>query len=201
MHSILGSILSSAICAAFLSVSGAANASEFPTRTITLVLPFATGSGLDASSRILARGMQALLGQPVVVDNRTGASGTIAANLVRNASPDGHTLLLGTTNLLSFPRSVLPGRTYDPLTDFVPVGGVYRSDLVIIAPTASPIRSMADLVATARRTPGRRATARTASPRRRTSASRNSSGGRTRDWSTFHTAARRRWTWSVARST
>lgn len=74
MHSILGSILSSAICAAFLSVSGAANASEFPTRTITLVLPFATGSGLDASSRILARGMQALLGQPVVVDNRTGFS-------------------------------------------------------------------------------------------------------------------------------
>lgn len=143
------------LCVVFLLSAGASHAADFPTRTITVVLPFGTGSGLDASARILARGMQSLLGQPVVVDNKTGASGTIAANYVRSAAPDGHTLILGTTNLFSFPRSVLPGRTYDPVNDFVPVSGVYRSDLVVIVPAGSPIKTMADLVATARSNPGK----------------------------------------------
>jgi tripartite-type tricarboxylate transporter receptor subunit TctC len=74
---------------------------------------------------------------------------------VRQAPADGYTLLVGTTNLLSFPRSVLPGRTYDPEADFVPISGVYRTDLVVVVPTASPARSMVDLVEQARGKPGK----------------------------------------------
>jgi tripartite-type tricarboxylate transporter receptor subunit TctC len=99
--------------------------------------------------------MQAELGQPVIVENKTGASGTIGANFVRLAPADGYTLLMGTTNLLSFPRSVMPGRTYDPQADFVPISGLSRSDLVFIVPNSSPARNMNDLVALARSNPGK----------------------------------------------
>jgi tripartite-type tricarboxylate transporter receptor subunit TctC len=99
--------------------------------------------------------MQTALGVPVIVENKTGASGTIGANLVRQAPADGHTLLVGTTNLLSFPRSVLPGRSYDPVTDFVPISGLFRSDLIIAVPVKSPARNMGELVEMARKAPGR----------------------------------------------
>lgn len=143
------------LCAALLLTASAAHATDYPSRPITLVLPFASGGALDASARLLARGMQSRLGQPVIVENKTGASGTIAVNYVHRAQPDGYTLILGTTNLFSFPQSVLPGRTYDPQTDFLPISGLYRSDLAIIVPANSPIENMADLVATAKSNPGK----------------------------------------------
>lgn len=144
------------VCAILLVTAGAvAHAAEFPTQPITLVLPFGNGGALDTTARLLARGMQSRLGQPVIVENKTGASGTIAINYVHRAKPDGYTLALGTTNLFSYPRSVLPGRTYDPEADFEPISGFYRSDLAIIVPEHSPIKSIADLVATARKNPGK----------------------------------------------
>ena len=141
--------------AVFYQCTASAAMADFPAKPITFVVPFGAGGGIDVSTRVLAKGMQAALGQPVIVENKTGASGTIGADFVRQAPADGYTLLIGTTNLLSFPRSVMPGRTYDPQTDFVPISGVYRSDLVVVVPTASPAHSMADLVEQARRSPGR----------------------------------------------
>jgi len=152
---IFRSILTSLGVAAMASIWTTAAAAEYPTKPITIIMPFATGGGFDVTARALARGMQAELGQPVIVDNKTGASGTIAANFVRQAPADGYTLLLGTTNLLSFPRSVMPGRAYDPQADFVPISGLSRSDLVFIVPQSSPARNMNDLVALARRNPGK----------------------------------------------
>lgn len=148
-------VLSGLMSAAFYLYAASAAAVDFPTRPITLVVPFGAGGGLDVSTRVLAKGMQAALGQPVIVENKTGASGTIGANFVRQAPADGHTLLVGTTNLLSFPRSVMPGRTYDPVVDFVPISGVYRSDLVVMVPATSPFRNMKDLIEQARRNPGK----------------------------------------------
>jgi tripartite-type tricarboxylate transporter receptor subunit TctC len=141
--------------AALLSVAAPAYAADFPTKPIRIVVPFGAGGGLDAAVRVLAQGMQARIGQPVVVENRTGSSGTIAANHVRAAEPDGHTLLAATTNLLSFPRSVVPGMNYDASTDFAPVGLLYEAPLVIVVNSKSPIRTLADLVDTARRNPGK----------------------------------------------
>ncbi|KAA0892685.1 tripartite tricarboxylate transporter substrate binding protein [Pusillimonas sp. ANT_WB101] len=142
-------------CAILLLTTGAAHAAGFPTQPITLVLPFGNGGSLDTTARLLARGMQERLGQPVIVESKTGASGTIAINYVHRAKPDGYTLAVGTTNLFSYPQSVLPGRTYDPVADFEPISGLYRSDLAIIVPENSPIKTMADLVAAAKRDPGK----------------------------------------------
>lgn len=154
MNAIHGIRMLALASVALYLTSASVAAADFPTKPITLVVPFAPGGAIDASSRALAEGMRAALGQPVVVENKAGASGTIGANFVRQAPADGYTLLVGTTNLLSFPRSVLPGRTYDVQTDFVPISGVYRSALVFVVPTASPVRNMVDLVEQARRSPG-----------------------------------------------
>jgi len=152
---ILCSILTSLGVAVMGSICTTATAADYPTKPITIIMPFATGGGFDVTARALARGMQAELGQPVIVENKTGASGTIGANFVRQAPADGYTLLMATTNLLSFPRSVMPGRAYDPQADFMPISGLTRSDLVFIVPQSSPARNMNDLVALARRNPGK----------------------------------------------
>jgi tripartite-type tricarboxylate transporter receptor subunit TctC len=142
------------VAAALIAASTIAVA-EYPNKPITIIMPFASGGGFDATARALAKGMQAEMGSPVVVENKVGASGTIAANFVRDAPPDGYTLLVGTTNLLSFPRSVMPGRAYDPQADFVPISALARADLVIAVPASSPVRNINDLISLARRNPGK----------------------------------------------
>jgi tripartite-type tricarboxylate transporter receptor subunit TctC len=151
----LRSILSSMAVAALSAASTTVFAVDYPIRPITIVMPFATGGGFDATARALARGMQAEMGQPVIVENKVGASGTIAANFVKQAPADGYTLLVGTTNLLSFPRSVMPGLAFNPQAEFVPISGLSRSDLVVVVPASSPARNMKDLVELARRNPGK----------------------------------------------
>jgi tripartite-type tricarboxylate transporter receptor subunit TctC len=99
--------------------------------------------------------MQAALGQPVLLVPATGASGPIAANTVRNAVPDGHTLFIGTTNLLSFPSSVLPGTPYNAVTDLAPISLVYRSPLAVSVSASLPVKSFPDLVSYAKANPGK----------------------------------------------
>ena len=98
---------------------------SYPSKPVTLVLPFPAGGQTDAVARTLARGLEAALGQPFVVDNRPGANSLIGSNLVARATPDGHTLLLNMTALVSNPI-LLPNVIYDPLKDFAPVARLYE---------------------------------------------------------------------------
>jgi tripartite-type tricarboxylate transporter receptor subunit TctC len=124
---------------------------QYPTRTITIVVPFSAGGGADRQARLIAKSLSARLNTPVVVDNRPGAGGQIAADAVARASPDGHTLLLGEngTLVLGF---VLRGR--QPLQGFASVAAITEMPLVLVASASLPTRDVPDLIALARRKPG-----------------------------------------------
>jgi len=122
---------------ALLSVSAApsllAQEAPWPSRPITLVLPFPAGGQTDAVARNLARALEASLGQPVVVDNRPGANSLIGTNFVARAAPDGYTLLLNMTALVTNPI-LLPNVTYDAFKDFAPIYRLYEIPAVWAVP-------------------------------------------------------------------
>src|ERR1051325_8521566 len=123
----------------------------FPERTLHIMVGFAAGGTVDTIARILANAAGPLLGQSMVVENRPGGSGSIAANAVVQAPPDGHTLLFGI-----FPLAVAPALarlTYDTLKDFTAVSQVASVPLLMFASQKSPYRSLADVVSAAKAAP------------------------------------------------
>src|SRR5213079_1315148 len=114
-----------AIAVALLGLSLAPDvvaAQDYPAKPITLVVPFPPGGGNDALARTVADKMSRPLGQPVVVENRGGAGGTIATRAVAKAAPDGYTILLTYTGTLAINPSLYPNAGYDPRKDFAPIG-------------------------------------------------------------------------------
>src|SRR6476646_3840053 len=99
----------------------AAAAQTFPSPQIVMVVPYAAGGTFDFMGRILAPRMSELLGQPVIVENTTGAGGIVGVNRVINSAPDGYTLLLGSTGTHAYNQTIYKKRRYDALTDFTPV--------------------------------------------------------------------------------
>src|SRR5215510_9871249 len=99
----------------------AAQAQPYPARPVAMVVPYAAGGTFDVMGRILATRMGELLGQPVVVENTTGAGGIIGVQRVINAAPDGYTLLLGSTGTHAYNQTIYKKRRYDAVTDFAPV--------------------------------------------------------------------------------
>lgn len=136
--------------------TGAASAATYPSKAITLVVPFAAGASPDALVRALAQVMAKELGQAVIVDNRPGASSILAAQTVAKAAPDGHTLLISgnvafTANPFTFRH--LP---YDPVHDFEPITTLARGPMILYAnPHSVPTGTLAELLALARRQPGK----------------------------------------------
>ena len=128
-------------------------AQAWPSRAIRLVVPWAPGGLVDSGGRILAEALTKSLGQSVVVENVPGAAGTLGADQVVRAAPDGYTLLMATSSLAI---DVAGGRktSYDPQKDLAPVALVADTNNVVIVPASSPIRSMADLVGAAKAKPG-----------------------------------------------
>ncbi len=126
----------------------------WPGRGVTLVVPWAAGGSTDAVARILAARMTQDLGQPVVVDNRTGANGTIGFTAVARARPDGHTLLVGTNSTYAMAPHLyqLP---YDNDRAFAPVGLLAAMPIFLVVPRASPARTLQELIALAKQ-PGSR---------------------------------------------
>lgn len=122
-----------ALAAAALPLASRAQAAPWPSKPITLVLPFPAGGQTDGVARFLARNLEPVLGQPVVVDNRPGANSLIGTNLVARAPADGHTLLLNMTSLVTNPI-LLPNVTYDPLKDFAPVARLYELPAIWAVP-------------------------------------------------------------------
>ncbi len=126
---------------------------DFPSRPLRLVIPFTAGGSNDIVGRMLAEGMAARLGQPVVVENRGGAGGVIGNDLVAKAAPDGHTLLLAGSGSFVISSLVQPRLPYDPLRDFAPVGYVGAAPNVITVNPRVPARTLAELQAAARAAP------------------------------------------------
>ncbi|MDI3306288.1 MAG: tripartite tricarboxylate transporter substrate binding protein [Acetobacteraceae bacterium] len=135
---------------------GAARAQPgFPNRPVRMVLPQPPGSANDAVARIIAEPMSQALGQPVVVDNRPGANGTVAVNFLKQQPADGHTLLLSGVSQLSFNPHLYPNLPYDPVRDFTYVAPVTDAPFILIASRRSGITSVAQLLDRARAEPGR----------------------------------------------
>jgi tripartite-type tricarboxylate transporter receptor subunit TctC len=131
-----------------------ASAQAFPARRVVWVVPSAAGGILDAGARLIGPKMGARLGQPVVVENRPGAGGTIGAEYVARAAPDGYTFLYGTQNTHAVAPLLYPNLRYDPERDFVPVWGVGAAVNLLVANPALPVRDVAELVARAKARPG-----------------------------------------------
>ena len=138
-----------------LAGAGAGFAADWaPTRPVRIVVPFAPGGQPDVVARALADPLSRALGQPVVVDNRPGAGGNIAAEAVARATPDGHTLLMGTNGPLAVSPALERNLPYDVAMDFAPVTLVGTSPNLIVVQSASGIASLEQLVARAKAAPG-----------------------------------------------
>jgi tripartite-type tricarboxylate transporter receptor subunit TctC len=131
-----------------------ARAQSFPSRPVRLVVPLAPGGATDIVARILAEKAGSLLGQPMVVDNRPGAGGTVGSALVANATPDGHTLLMGTVGTLAVSPGMYRNLAYDTERDLAPVALVSAGNFALAASTSLPSASVQDFLRQARTRPG-----------------------------------------------
>lgn len=143
-----------ASAAALAAGSGTARAA-YPERPVTLVVPFAAGSGTDTVARLVGEQLAARLGQGVVVENRAGANGSVAATYVARATADGHTLFMTTNTSHSANPSLMKNLTYDPVADFAPVARMGNLPFLLVVDPKLPVNSVAELVAHARANPGK----------------------------------------------
>jgi tripartite-type tricarboxylate transporter receptor subunit TctC len=149
-------IVLAVMLAAFLApVGGPAYAQSYPSRTVTLVVPFPPGGGVDALARILAERLSVSLKQSVVVENRTGGGGTVGTRQVAKAEPDGYTLMLAHTGTISINPSLYANAGYDPRKDFAPIGLIGSMPVALIAHPSFPAKTVADVIAIAKREPGK----------------------------------------------
>jgi tripartite-type tricarboxylate transporter receptor subunit TctC len=125
-----------------------------PSRPVTIVVPFAAGSGTDAITRILAMLLDPEWGQPVLVENRAGANGALAATQVARSAPDGHTLLMTTNTPHAANPALMRHLDYDPIGDFTAVGRAGNYTFWLVVGEGSPIRSLRELLDQARARPG-----------------------------------------------
>jgi len=147
-----------AIAVAALSlIAGAAQApvqaQDYPTRTIKMVIAYPAGGPTDFVGRLLTDKLKDLLGQSVIIENKAGASGTIGADFVAKAEPDGYTLFLTTVGAIAITPHMRPSMPYDPLKDFAPIGLVVRNTTVLVVRADSSIKSAKELVALAKEKP------------------------------------------------
>lgn len=141
------------LAACLLAFSAAVSSQEYPVRQIRAVLPFPAGGGSDLIARVTAQKLAAALGQQVIVDNRAGASGNIAAEIVVKAPPDGYTLLFGNSSLAISP-AVFQKLNYDPVKDLIPISMVSSYPFVFVSHPSLPVRNVKQFIALARAKPG-----------------------------------------------
>lgn len=145
-----------AFAAGSLSVfAPASQAADYPDRAIKMVVGFPAGQSTDTSARRIAQSMSETLKQSVFVDNKPGAAGLISHEAVKNAPPDGYTLLMGSTGTLSINPALYKKLLYDPLKDFEPIALVSASPLVLFTAANSPLNNLKELEALAKARPGK----------------------------------------------
>jgi tripartite-type tricarboxylate transporter receptor subunit TctC len=144
------------LTAAFLAAScAAAGAQTYPQRPITLVVPFAAGSGTDAVARVVAEKLGARLKQPVIIDNRAGANAQIGVEHAAKAAPDGYTLLMTTATSHSVNPALYKSLRYDPIRDFTPIGRTGILPFVVTVRPSLPVRNIRELIEYAKANPGK----------------------------------------------
>ena len=129
-------------------------AQTFPSRNITIVVPFPAGGLTDQVARVVGQKLQDELGKTVIIDNKPGGGGQIAAVAVKAAPADGHTLFVGATEMFAINPDLYRKFSYEPLKDFAPVTTLVSSPLVLVVPKDSPVNSVSDLIALAKKKPG-----------------------------------------------
>jgi tripartite-type tricarboxylate transporter receptor subunit TctC len=144
-----------AALAALLCVATSFAAADYPLRPVTLVVGFPPGGASDILARILTARLGSLLGQPFVVDNRPGAGGNVAGEVVAHAAPDGYTLLLGNNAILATNLSLYGKIDFDPVKDFAPISLIGTQANVLVVNTGLPAHSLAELIALAKANPGK----------------------------------------------
>ena len=130
-------------------------AADYPTRPISIVVAFTPGGPSDVLSRIVGKKLEQLLGQPFIIENRPGAGGNIAAEAVARATADGHTLLMGNNSILATNASLYKKVNYDAEKDFEPISLVGSQANILVVHPSVPARSLADLIALAKASPGK----------------------------------------------
>src|SRR5262245_39998497 len=134
---------------AALGLPFAAQAQSFPSRTITIVVPYPPGGPIDALARLIAQEAAGDLGQSIVVENRPGGSGIIGANAVARAEPDGHMLVLGTNQTHATNQSLIKNCPYDAVRDFAPVAGIAAMPHVLVVRNSLGITTVGEIGSTA----------------------------------------------------
>src|SRR5512132_4012774 len=145
-------LLRAAVAAAVaMAVCGYTVAQDYPTRTITVIVPYPPGGGVDAMARVVAEKLSAAVGQQVVVDNRAGGSGLVGTRAFIKSPPDGHTLFLGHTGSISINPSLYANAGFDPRKDFAPIGLIASMPVALLAHPSFPAKTIGDVVAIAKK--------------------------------------------------
>lgn len=151
---LLAAVLATA-CVGAIGHPAEALAESFPSHPIKFVVPFGPGSGTDTSARYFARQLQALTGQPVVVENKPGANGFIAVKSVLSAPADGYTVFIGSNSTLAVNAALFKELPYDPVKDFAPLTMMMRSPAMLAVSPKAPYSTLKDLIAYGRAHPGK----------------------------------------------
>jgi tripartite-type tricarboxylate transporter receptor subunit TctC len=128
---------------------------RYPDKPITWICPYGAGGNADTRSRLVGKSMSALLGQPIVVDNKAGAGGNIGTEVIARAKPDGYTIGMGNIAPLAVNHALFKKLNFDPLVDLVPIALIERGPLALLVSADSPWRGVQDLVKAARAAPGK----------------------------------------------
>ena len=146
-------VLLSAILALSALPATSASAQTYPSRNIRVIVPFPAGGITDIGARFVSQKLGEALGQPVVIENRPGASGTLGVDAVTKAAPDGYTILITTGDFITVP-SLMPATTYDPYKDLIPVTRIATAPLLLLTHPGSGLNSVKDVIAKAKAEPG-----------------------------------------------
>ena len=152
MLRVIASLLSALMLA--FGVPSPASAQDYPTRPITLIVPFPAGGGVDVIGRIVADKLAADLGQLVIIDNRGGAAGVIGTRVAARSAPDGYTLVMATSGSIAINPNLYANPGYQTLRDLSPIGLISSTPIVLMAHPSAPENSLADVIAAAKRAPG-----------------------------------------------
>ena len=144
-----------AVCGAGVLMAGVAQAQVYPDRPVRIIVPFSPGGGADIIARLMAQKLTERRGQPVLVENRTGANGNIGARAVADAAPDGYTLMLAFDGTMVAGAAYNPQTPFDPVKDFLPITKLADSPVMITAHPSLPANNIKELVELARAKPGR----------------------------------------------
>lgn len=143
-----------ALALAALSPLSSPALAAFPDKPVKIIIGFPAGGPLDGHGRLLADKLQAALGQPVIIDYKAGAGGSVGADYVAKSPADGYTLMLANTGVMVINPAVYPKLTYQTLRDFVPIARTAQQPLAMVVHPSVPVKNVGELVALARRKPG-----------------------------------------------